>query len=67
MNRRTKWILGVTVALITAASLRITVGHQHHWRGHRHYAEGHQQCESRWSKHGHQGPEKPQAEPQKNQ
>jgi hypothetical protein len=29
--------------------------------------EGHQQCESRWHKHGHQGPEKPQTEPQKNQ
>ncbi|WP_428665243.1 hypothetical protein [Runella sp.] len=67
MNRRTKWILGVTVALITAASLRITVGH-HHWGHHRHpQGQGHEKCESRWHKQGEWGKEKPQAEPKTNQ
>lgn len=66
MNRRTKWVLGVTVALITAASLRITVGH-HYWGHHRHHHKNHHQCENRWHQQGESGQEKPQAEPQTNQ
>ncbi|WP_041339859.1 hypothetical protein [Runella slithyformis] len=66
MHRRTKWVLGVTVALVTAASLRFTAGHRH-WH-HRHYHGQHQaQCESRWHNHNEKGPEKPQVEASKNQ
>ncbi|MEI7581668.1 hypothetical protein [Runella sp.] len=66
MNRRTKWVLGVTVALITAASLRFTVGHPY-WGHHRHQGQHHHQCESRWHQKGESGQEKLQAEPQTNQ
>lgn len=65
MNRRTKWVLGVTVALITAASLRFTVGH-HHWGYHRHHNKNHHQCESRWHQKGESGQEKLQIESQTN-
>jgi len=66
MNRRTKWVLGVTVALITAASLRFTVGH-HSWEHHRHHNKKNHPCESRWHQKGESGQEKPQAKPQTNQ
>jgi len=63
MNRRTKWLLGVTVALITAASLRITIGH-HHW-SHHHRGQKHENCRSDF--HKHEGKEKSQTPSQKNQ
>jgi hypothetical protein len=67
MNRRSKRVLGVTVALITAASLHIAVGH-HHWKYHHpHHGKNHPQCENRWHKHGEGNPEKNPTEPQKNQ
>ncbi|MCF2503022.1 hypothetical protein L0663_06530 [Dyadobacter sp. CY107] len=48
MKRRTRMLLGISVALITAASLHFTVGHRfHHKWGH----YGHRDCgsHSRWS------------------
>jgi hypothetical protein len=56
-------VLGVTVALITAASLHIAVGH-HHWQYH---GKNHPKCENHWHKHGEGNPENAPAEPQKNQ
>ncbi|MFN8347305.1 MAG: hypothetical protein U0X91_20040 [Spirosomataceae bacterium] len=65
MNRRTKWVLGVTVALITAASLRFTVGHRYGGH-HRHHGQ-HASCEGRWQHRGEWGKEKPQSTPKTDQ
>ncbi|MCU0340923.1 MAG: hypothetical protein MUE30_13645 [Spirosomaceae bacterium] len=65
MNRKSKMILGVTVALITAASLRIVAGH-HHWRHHP-SAQHHPRCESRWHQQNHDGHQKSDTQPQTNQ
>ncbi|MCF0060939.1 hypothetical protein LXM26_05510 [Dyadobacter sp. LJ419] len=48
MKRRTRMLLGISVALITAASLHFTVGHRFHHRQWGHY--GHSDCgsHSRW-------------------
>ncbi len=67
MNRRTKWVLGVTVALMTVAGLRLTAGH-YHWRQHRHaHGENHSSCDrSSWHRHSERSREKPQTESQPN-
>lgn len=63
MNRRTKWVLGVTVALITVASLRITRGH-HPWHQH---GQNHESCENHRHKRSDWGKEKSHVTPQKNE
>ncbi|WP_028665378.1 hypothetical protein [Runella zeae] len=58
MKRRTKLVLGVTVALITAAALRFTVGH-HGW----HHHKGPHACQHHKSPHQERGQaDKPQTE-----
>ncbi|WP_157474590.1 hypothetical protein [Dyadobacter sp. Leaf189] len=48
MRRSTKMLLGISVALITAASLHLTAGtrfHPRHFRGH-----GFRHCDRHWDK-----------------
>ena len=49
MKRRTRMLLGISIALITAASLHFTVGHRFQHRQWGHY--GHRDCGS----HSHWG------------
>ncbi|MCF0053332.1 hypothetical protein LXM25_24895 [Dyadobacter sp. LJ53] len=53
MKRSTRMLLGISVALITAASLHFTVGHRFHHRQWGHY--GHSDCgsHSRWGDKDH--------------
>jgi hypothetical protein len=46
MKRSTRILLGVSVALITAASLHFTVGSRFHYRQRGHY--GHNDCGSHY-------------------
>ncbi|MCE7065724.1 hypothetical protein [Dyadobacter sp. CY326] len=48
MKRKTRFLLGVSIALITAASLHLTVGHRFHHRAFGHYGHGH--CGSHWER-----------------
>lgn len=46
MKRSTRMLLGISVALITAASLHLTVGERFHQRMSRHY--GQSSCAHQW-------------------
>ncbi|MEO6284922.1 MAG: hypothetical protein ABIN80_15410 [Dyadobacter sp.] len=46
MKRSTRMLLGISVALITAASLHLTVGERFHQRMSQHY--GHSGCGHQW-------------------
>lgn len=48
MRRGTKFILGLSVALLTAASLNYTVGNRFHAYGYRNF--GHYGCGGYWGK-----------------
>jgi hypothetical protein len=49
MKRGTKLLLGVSVALITAAALHYTVGPRFHEKRFGHFEQG--DCERNWSRH----------------
>lgn len=49
MRKGTKLILGISVALITAATLHLTVGERFHKN--RHFGPGHFNCGPNWSKY----------------
>jgi hypothetical protein len=70
MKRSTRMLLGISVALITAASLHLTVGNRFHQRMSRHY--GQSSCAHQWKqrydnheRHDAKPEEYPGKEPQK--